>query len=130
LIEDEVTILEDEAIIAAHIQMLLKESGFSFFRIYSTAESFIRDYNITVKPDILIVDIKLSGTLSGTDAVRVLNPPYPGIIFLSGKIDKIALSKEDFPFSYDLLKKPFSEEELIRLCKIHSRSFSRSLHCT
>lgn len=107
-----ILIVEDESIVARDIQQSLKKLGYNVVGMASTGENAIelaREH----KPDLILMDIMLKGSLSGIDAARevkdALNIP---VIFLTAYADSSTLNKakDTEPFGYII--KPFKEIDL------------------
>lgn len=107
-----VGIVEDELLIARSISKALDEIGYLYTQSsisFTEALSMIE----TEKPDILLLDIQLSGKKDGVDVARVVNEKYHiPFIFLTANSDSATLerAKEVNPHAY--LIKPFTREEL------------------
>lgn len=115
-------IIEDEAIIAKHIQILLSEIGFNRISNYTSAEAYLSQPE-RYKPDIIILDYALKGLLTGTDMVSIIGNMNTPIIFISGKIENAFLDSGLFSSPYIFISKPFNDDELItavnRLMALH-----------
>ena len=83
-----VLIVEDEAIIAMHLEMLVVEFGHEVFGIAASSDEAIA-LTITHQPDVALMDIRLRFGTSGIDAARELYARH-GLhcIFLSGNLDE------------------------------------------
>lgn len=107
-----VLIVEDEIIIADNIADTLEELGYDALEpatTYTEAIETIQEEN----PDIVILDIRLSGKKTGIDLAEYLNKNHHiPFIFLSSNTDKLTLEevKRVEPLAY--LVKPFNKEEL------------------
>jgi two-component SAPR family response regulator len=107
-----ILIVEDEVIIADHIFELLQKMGYNAIEpalTYSEAINKIDQFC----PDIAIIDIKLSGRLSGIDLAKKINEEYkfPFIYLTSSSgqetFDELKITN---PSSY--LLKPISGDRL------------------
>jgi len=67
-----ILIVEDEAIIARHLQMELAADGFDIIDIVSNGEEAIQKVNKN-KPDLVLMDINLNGKLNGIETMEILN---------------------------------------------------------
>ncbi len=117
-------IVEDEMIIAKNIENSLAQLGYEPIEpvgSYSDALTMIQQQN----PDILIIDIQLSGRLDGIDLAAKLNEfkqiPF---IFLTANSDPgtVMRAREVHPGAY--LIKPFSKEELFTSIEICLHNFA------
>lgn len=82
-----ILVVEDEAIAAMTVQMLLSQAGFSECYIVSTGEeavAFIRKHT----PALILMDIRLAGKLNGLDAARRIKAMADiPLIFMTGYAD-------------------------------------------
>jgi PAS domain S-box-containing protein len=104
--------VEDEVIVARDLQRLLLELG------YDTVGSTSRGEQAVVlagqlRPDLVLMDIRLSGSMDGIAAARIIRAKFSlPIVFLTAFAAEnvLARAKLTEPFGYVL--KPFSEREL------------------
>jgi two-component system nitrogen regulation response regulator NtrX len=110
-----ILIVEDDPKIAANVTSRLREEGYGViaFRTAEEALTHLRD-RAAVQPDMLLVDVRLPGTMTGIDLVRVLGELAPPAIVISGEasmaqtVEAIRLGVHDF------IDKPFSRERLLK----------------
>ena len=82
-----VLIVEDDAIIAMHLAMLVAELGHEVCATAATAAAAIALAAVH-KPDVVLMDIRLAQGSSGIDAARELYAQQAlRCIFLSGNLD-------------------------------------------
>ena len=67
-----ILIVEDEAIIFMHLEMLVEEFGHKVCAIATTARMAIA-YAATHRPDLALMDIRLAEGSSGIDAAREIH---------------------------------------------------------
>lgn len=117
-------IVEDELVIARTILSTLDELGYSHCGPainYSEAMEML-EHN---KPDLLLLDIQLSGKKDGIDVAEKINELYPSpFIFLTANSDAetIDRAKKVKPHAY--IVKPFTKEELFAAIEIAFSNFS------
>ncbi len=107
-----VFIVEDEALIAMEVQDRLISLGYSVCGLASRGEQAL-DAITQRPPDVVLMDVRLAGTLSGIDTAELLRQRLDvPVIFLSAYSDAELLRRagEVLPFGY--LVKPFEEREL------------------
>ncbi len=82
-----VLIVEDEALTAMHLEMLIEEFGHQVCAIAASAAEAI-SHAAAHLPDVALMDIRLANRSSGIDAAREIHTSH-GIrcIFLSGNLD-------------------------------------------
>jgi CheY-like chemotaxis protein len=83
-----VLIVEDEAIVAMHLAMLVVELGHEVCAtVASAADAVARA--VALRPDVVLMDIRLAGGSSGVDAARELHTRQAlRCIFLSANLDE------------------------------------------
>ncbi len=107
-----ILIVEDERIIAEDINRILRRYGYSVVGIASSGEQAIASAK-KLKPDIILMDIVLSGSISGIDAAQKINEErLIPIIYITSYMDinNLQSVKDTETFAY--IMKPFSEREL------------------
>jgi len=119
-------VVEDELIIARTILNTLDELGYSHcgpaINYTETMEMLERN-----KPDLLLLDIQLSGKKDGIDVAQKLNELYHvPFIFLTANSDgeTIDRAKKVKPHAY--IVKPFTKEELFAAIEIAFSNFTGS----
>jgi len=117
-------IVEDELVIARTILNTLNELGYSHcgpaINYTEALEMLERD-----KPDLLLLDIQLSGKKDGIDVAEKLNELYKiPFIFLTANSDgeTIDRAKKVKPHAY--IVKPFTKEELFAAIEIAFSNFA------
>ena len=101
-------IIEDEMMIAAAIELVLRDCGFNSFDIASSSYEAIRAAARRC-PNLITADITLREG-DGIQAIRIIcrNPAIP-VIFITGRA--AAEVRDEVP-DYPVLTKPFSEQTL------------------
>lgn len=117
-------IVEDELVIARTILNTLNELGYAYcgpaINYTEALEMLAHD-----KPDLLLLDIQLSGKKDGIDVAEKLNELYPiPFIFLTANSDgeTIDRAKKVRPHAY--IVKPFTKEELFAAIEIAFSNFT------
>jgi len=110
-----IMIVEDEAIVAMSVRSKLRSLGYEVCDLVSRAEDALENVAIE-KPDLIIMDIGLSGRMNGIDAAReIRHHSAAPIIFTTGYFDE-ELAKEITSISASwLLQKPFGPEDIEQL---------------
>ena len=79
-----ILLVEDEALIALSLKMGLERAGCMVDQILATGEAAIERVEQVV-PDIVLMDIRLAGAMSGIEAARQIRKQHPiPIIFMTG----------------------------------------------
>jgi CheY-like chemotaxis protein len=107
-----IMVVEDENIIALDIKNRLRLLGYNITAVVSNGEEAIRIAH-ELKPDLVLMDIVLRGTLDGVEtAEKIIQDTNIPIIFLSSFSDEDTLRKAGQISHYGYLIKPFNESEL------------------
>jgi CheY-like chemotaxis protein len=109
---DKILIVEDDLIIQKLIEYRLKELGYPVCGKAETGEGAIL-CALNMKPDVILMDINLNGTVDGIDAANVIRQSLSSrIIFLTALTDDtiIQRAKEISPDGFIL--KPFNDTDL------------------
>lgn len=109
-----ILLVEDELIIAEHISNELQKYGFIILEILTRGEDAL-EFLAKIKPDLIIMDIQLSGQLNGIETAKIIldtcNIP---VIFLTANIDDATFEKSRLAAPYAFIGKPFKSKELVR----------------
>jgi two-component SAPR family response regulator len=107
-----VFIVEDEVIISVFIKMFLEKKGFNVLGTNTNGNESI-DIILKKKPDIVILDVTLKGSINGIEVANMIYEHYqPKIVFITG-LDERALGAINFKYSY--LRKPFENIQLLQI---------------
>jgi len=107
-----ILVVEDNSIIAAHLQRVLQGFGYNVPRTVTTGEAAVQAAN-EIKPDLALVDIQLAGKMDGIEASRIMqsNQDMP-IVFLTAYAEDERLEQAKLTQPYGYLVKPVQEREL------------------
>src|SRR5688572_1228871 len=87
-----ILIVEDEFIVANNLQMILEEASYEITGVAASAreaQEHIQQY----KPDLVLLDIRLKGKLSGIDIARKLRAGNIPFIYLSAYANQAILEE-------------------------------------
>lgn len=108
----EILIVEDEPIIAADLKRQLEKMGYAVLETLESGEEAI-EFTRAIKPDLLIMDIQLSGNLDGIDTVNKIGKTHNiPVIFLTSNTDERTFSRARFSQPIAFLSKPFRATDL------------------
>ncbi len=120
-----ITIIEDDFIIANFIKTSLEAYGYQIVDICNSYDSFVASFK-AVMPDIVLVDIRIDGEKSGIDVAEYLrdNASIP-FVFISSLSDRATIdaAKKTLPSAY--LIKPFEEEDLYAAIEVALMNFAQ-----
>ena len=110
-----IIIIEDDMIIASDISKYLRKVGYEILAIFPRAEAALPVIK-QKKPDLLLVDVNLRGTMDGIAMVRQIRELKfsTGIIYLTANTDNPTFyrAKETQPHAF--ITKPFKKLDLTR----------------
>lgn len=110
-----ILIVEDENIIALDIRAMLEDLGYRVSAIVSSGEESIQKAS-KMKPDLVLMDIKLKGSLDGVSAGQEIFRQFQiPIVYLTAYSDQATINrinngKNGNPTT--MINKPFDEGEL------------------
>ena len=110
-----VLLVEDDWIIAKEISYSLQDLGFEVAGIFDNGEEALGQIG---KPDLVILDIDLSGEMSGIDVATKLNELKIPFIFLTALADTQTIDKAKLVEPYAYLVKPVKPETLYSTIEI------------
>jgi len=122
-----VLILEDDCVIALHIQSLLKKLSCDVIGIADNYDDAL-DMASNKGLNLIIADIKIRGKLNGIETAKMLHNMYKcEVLFLTGNIDDQTLTDASHLQSLGYLIKPFKENELLVLIKMEISRYNEKL---
>ena len=110
-----VLIAENDLLMADMLEEILVDAGYRVCGIARTVEEGVALCKL-YKPDLALLDLRLSGGGLGTDiAARLDRKGGPGILYVTGNSGQIRLTKTDGEASLD---KPYWPEDIVRALNI------------
>lgn len=107
-----ILIVEDEFIVANNLRLILSEAGYTISGIAVSARE-AQEYIQQNKPDLVLLDIRLKGKLSGIDIARKLRADNIPFIYLSANANEAILEEAKTTEPYGFLVKPFRKKDLL-----------------
>ncbi|MFQ3213769.1 MAG: CheY-like chemotaxis protein [Marivirga sp.] len=112
-----ILIVEDEAIHAMYLKILLKNSGYDITGTEGTGEGAIASVEQN-QPDLALMDITLRNSIDGLEVANILRKKYIfPIIFISGYDDDDTLSRIETISNTWKLTKPIEDTTLTDLIR-------------
>lgn len=121
-----ILIVEDEFIVANALRLVIKQAGYHVCGIAASAD----DAEIAIqkfKPDIVLLDIHLTGKRTGIDLARKLKTENIPFIYLSANSSQKILEEAKATEPYGFLVKPFREKDVLVALDIASYRYRNSL---
>ena len=107
-----IVIVEDEAIVALDIQRHLERNGYVVKGVFPSGEELLEQVE-RLKPDLVLMDIRLQGSLDGVETSALLNDRWAvPVILLTAYADDTTLARAKITQPFGYLLKPFDELEL------------------
>jgi len=111
-VEKQILIVEDEAIVAKDIEVCLKKIGYEVIGSFAKGEDVL-EFLKNKKADLILMDIMLSGKLSGIETSAKVKKLYDiPVVFLTAYADEKTISKAKVTEPYGYVIKPFKEIDL------------------
>jgi two-component system, NtrC family, response regulator HydG len=124
-----ILIVEDQFIEANSLRLILKKAGYHIFPIAHSVDDALQILEVQ-KPDIVMLDIRLQGALTGIDLARALKNMNIPFVYLSANSDKQVLDAAIATKPYGFLVKPFREKDVLVMLDVaryrhqHEREFA------
>lgn len=107
-----VLVVEDEGIVAAHLQATLERLGYDVPEVAASGQQALA-LAAELSPDLVLMDIRLQGPLDGIEtALRLRDRSDVPLVFLTAHSDDANVSRARCANPYGYLLKPFNEREL------------------
>ncbi len=124
-----ILIVEDEIIVAKHIEDSLLSLGYSVTGISSSGEEAV-EHAGHFRPDVVLMDIMLGGGTDGISAAELIRKRYNiPIIFLTAYSNENTIHRAKTVKPYGYILKPFEETDLFTSIEIalHKHRIERKL---
>lgn len=113
-----ILLVEDDMIIAADLSIQLTKIGYKVIGISTHAEDALKTIKDN-RPDIILMDIILSGKMNGIEAaIIILHEHQIPVIFLTSNSDDSTFHHALFAKPYAFIAKPFQKSELERTLQL------------
>lgn len=118
-----VLIVEDEALVALDMAMILNSAGYQVMGTKPTGDSALVALNAAatdgIFPDLVLMDIALRGVIDGIETTKQIKSKYPGVpvAFVTGQADPITRARAEATGPAGYLLKPFTPEQLVSFIK-------------
>ena len=107
-----ILIVEDQFIEANNLQQILEKAGHAVLPIAHSVDEAL-DTIDRQRPDIVLLDIRLQGELTGIDLAVSLKEKNIAFVYLSANSDRRILDKAITTKPYGFLVKPFREKDVL-----------------
>lgn len=112
-----ILIVEDESIIALDLQYGLEDLD---YEVIGTADNGQDAIDIAAEhlPDVVLMDIKLKGNMSGIEASEIISELGIAVVYLTANTDTETFNKSNMKGSYGFVSKPYNINKLDKTLKI------------
>lgn len=108
----QILVVEDEFIVAAHIQRSLISLGYAVPTVVSSGEEAIRK-TAENSPDLVLMDIVLEGEMDGIEAANQIRARFNiPIVYLTSRVDEETLNRAKITEPFGYIVKPFDRSAL------------------
>ena len=108
--------VEDDAIIALRNYELLTKSGYMVPEMFASGEELLDHLDRSGPPDLILMDVGLSGKIDGIETARRVRTQYNiPIIFLSSYADESRRARAEKISPDGYLVKPVVEKQLMEM---------------
>lgn len=108
-----ILIVEDELIISKSIVLILEQEGYTSAMVTSGEEAL--ELIPVYMPDLILMDIGLSGKLDGVTTANIISHQYNvPVIFITDQVNYQVYRQAQTAFPCDYISKPFTEATLIK----------------
>jgi AmiR/NasT family two-component response regulator len=110
-----ILVVEDEFIIACDIIQGLTRRGFSAHGPVATGEEAV-SLSGRLKPDVVLMDIRLAGAMDGVDAAAVIERLYAiPVVYLTASSERATIERAMATHPLGLMLKPFDADRLAEM---------------
>ncbi len=126
---DKVLIVEDEMIVATDLRLVLEKNN---YKVIGVARSYEKAFEIVrqEKPDMVLLDIFLTGSLTGIDIAKRLKEANIAFIYISANANEEILAAAKTTEPYGFIVKPFREKDLLVTLEIAHYRHEHSIETT
>ena len=107
-----ILIVEDDKMLCTIFEMFIKQLGYELTGISHSGSDAIKLCGIT-KPDVVLMDIHLTGEINGISAAREIHHLYDvPVIYITSDIEEPTIKKAIYKNTYGFLMKPIYQSAL------------------
>ena len=113
-----ILIVEDEVLVALELQSHLQGLGYKIVDTITSGETAVKQAR-ALQPDLVLMDIRLDGSMDGIEAARQIRAAQDiPIIFLTAFGDKNTLERAKRTAPFGFILKPFKERDLFATIEV------------
>jgi YesN/AraC family two-component response regulator len=124
-----ILIVEDEFVVANDLEIMLTKAGYESVGIAASVNTAMEKMTNNI-PDLVLLDIKLQGALTGIDFAKILRTENKAFIYLSANSNDKTFEAAKNTSPYGFLVKPFRERDVLAMieiaCHLHETIFDEA----
>ena len=114
---EKILIVEDEFIIAEDLKVTIEDFGYEVIDTIPSADETIQFIEKNKKPDLILLDIKIEGSMNGIQLAKYIRDRYKiPIVFCTAYTD-LAINQQEKDLNIPVVRKPFLDYILERTIK-------------
>lgn len=107
-----ILIVDDERLIAAAVQEMLKFLGYSVVDVAVSADEALQKA-ASMRPDLVLMDIRLKGEMDGIEAAAAIRAEYGiPVVYLTAYADAAMRERAETTSPYGYIVKPFKVADI------------------
>jgi PAS domain S-box-containing protein len=107
-----ILVVEDDAIVAAHLERVLGQIGYAVAGLVATGEEAVEQAGAS-RPDVVLMDIRLRSEMTGIEAAQQIHSQLDlPVVYLTAYADEPLLQQAQVTEPYGYLAKPVRDKEL------------------
>ena len=111
-IKSKILIVEDDELVALFVQLKVEMFGYQSLGFTASGEEAIALVE-KLKPDLVLMDIRLAGEMDGIDAAHVIHQQFSlPVVFITSNVSADVLERANSVEAFGYLAKPFTDQEL------------------
>ena len=115
--KSKILIVEDQFIEANNLRLILDRAGYTVIPIASSFAEAIEMLD-RHKPDMVLLDIYLEGSLTGIDVAKILNSRNIPFVYLSANSNRKIFLSAKATKPYGFLVKPFRQRDVLATLEV------------
>lgn len=113
-----ILIVEDSFIVAFHLQKTLESEGYKIIGTTTSGEEALELLEHQI-PDLVLMDIMLSGKLDGIETAGIIQAKYHiPVVYITALTDKDTVQRAKVTEPYGYLTKPFEDREIFTVIEM------------
>jgi PAS domain S-box-containing protein len=114
-----ILIVEDSSIVVFHLKTTLEGEGYTVVGTCDSGETAIEFLETSPRPDLVLMDIMLNGTLDGIETASILRSRFNiPAVYITALTDKDTINRAKVTEPYGYLTKPFEDREIFAVIEM------------